>query len=493
MEEITATVSSNIILAKIGIPEKVLNEIREALMMKNPERDKAKKEQIGGWWNIPDYLDLYTEDETNLYIPRGFAGQLKKGFEAYGTEFVFIDNRTVRSVDNDFRIVKTRDYQDEAIRALMDNEQGVWEAPPGAGKTVAVLEAIRRLGQRSLIITDKTNIAEQWRLRARTFLGRDIGLLGDSVWDELDVSVALQQTLWAKREELDARGFFDDWGFVCLDECHHFPANTFTEILGRFSAKYRIGVSGTPYKSPGQDDLIWSTLGPLFHVTNKKTLRAGGWLIKPEVRIWQTGFKTDFWPTHVCDVKNKKCNYKYCTRDTTKARHQNNYSEVMAELVKNEIRNKIIATIVAQELSEGHCVLVLSKRLEHLKTLEKSVLEIIPNAGKYLFQFTGKETTKQRMEIQIRADAGRCVLFSTIADEALDIPRIDRIHLAWPSRNTGTTRQQIGRGERPHSQKKDTIINDYLDNVGPLRGQIADRVNMVYIPEGLTIRGEDLL
>lgn len=492
MNGIVAAVASQIILPKAELPTNILDEIRAALMMKNPARESAQKEQIGGWWNIPEYLDLYSEDETSLFIPRGFANQLVEGFKHYGLELDFADSRTVRPVNYDeYKTIGVRDYQESAINSMLTCEQGVWEAPPGAGKTVGVLEAIRRSGQRALVITDKTNIAEQWRLRAKAFLGADIGLLGNSVWDEMDITVALQQSLWARREQLQSDGWFDQWGFVCLDECHHLPANTFTEILSQFSAKYRIGVSGTPYKQPGQDDLIWNTLGPRLHVTDKHMLRKGGWLIKPEVRVWKTDFSYPFWPTHQFNKETGKCMFKYCTRPASKMRHQNNYSEMMTALVNDDLRNKIIATIVAQELSEGHCILVLSKRLGHLKTLEKYVLDMMPLAGDYLFQFTGKETTKRRMEIQDRAQSGRCVLFSTIADEALDIPRIDRIHLAWPTRNTDTTRQQIGRGERPFpgSSKSDTIINDYLDNVGPLRGQIADRVRNVYIPDGLTIRG----
>lgn len=488
MEIITATVGSQIVLPKKGIPPNILEEICGALLMKNPAQASAKKEQIGGWWNIPDYIQLYSEDEDTVFIPRGFANQLIAGFAHYGLEVEFVDNRSVCPVVFSFKEVPVRDYQELAVASILSAEQGVWEAPPGAGKTVGVLEAIRRVGQRALIITDKTNIAEQWRLRANTFLGGEIGLLGNSVWEEMDVTVALQQTLWSRREQLDEEGWFDKWGFVCLDECHHLPANTFTEVLARFPAQYRIGVSGTPYKAPGQDDLIWTTLGPRFHTTNKQTLRKGKWLIKPEVQVHITGFKADFFPTHQCDTLKQKCMYKYCTRDKKKARHQNNYADVMTLLIKDETRNTLIAKNIAKELRDGHTVLVLSKRLNHLDILKKRVGEISGRTDN-LFDFTGRETTDRRMEVQDRADAGSCALFSTIADEALDIPRLDRVHLAWPGRNTGTTRQQIGRIERPHADKQDAIVNDYLDNVGPLRGQIADRVRDVYIPEGLTIRG----
>lgn len=493
MPKVNIKVDSQLHLTKDEFRADLINEIRDALLMKNPAREKAKKEQIGGWWNIEEHLPLFQETETMLYVPRGFASQLVDGLDHYKYDIAWEDNRTNYSIFDHGTPVDVRDYQDEAVTKMLIAEQGVWEAPPGAGKTVGVLEAIRRSGQRSLVITDKTNIAEQWKLRAKQFLDADIGIIGDGKWDDKAITVALIQTIWSRREELEKDGWFEKWGFVCLDECHHLPANTFTDILSRFTAKYRIGVSGTPYKAPGMEDLVWNTLGPKIHSTDKQLLRKGGWLVKPSVVIWHTEFRYDFWPTHKCDTDKKKCMYKYCDRSEDKARHQNNYSEMMSAIVIDGKRNELIAHNIAIEALEGHCILVLSKRIGHLKELERLVAKYTGRTDN-LFQFTGNQTTKQRMVIQDRAWSGGVVLFSTIADEALDIPRIDRIHLAWPTRNTGTIEQQIGRGERPHPKKKDTIINDYWDRVGPLTGQLRDRVGMVYIPQMLSISGgEDLV
>lgn len=489
--EVKVKVDSVLTLAKDQLGEAIRQEITEALKMKNRARDIAQKEMIGGWWNLPEHIELYTEDELNLYLPRGFANQLVSGLNFYKMEVVFDDHRTNSPMGEVLRAVPTRDYQNVAIDRILLLEQGVWESPPGSGKTVGILEAIRRAGQKALIITDKTNIAEQWRSRADTFLGAELGLCGDGTWRERDITVALQQSLWSKRDELTETKWFDKWGFVCLDECHHLPANTFTEILSRFSAKYRVGVSGTPYKLPGQDDLIWATLGPKIHETPKHLLRKEGWLVKPEVKIWNTGFNYDFWPTHQCDPE-RGCMFAFCTRDKSKRRHQNNYAEVMTALVDDEKRNWLIATNVASEIQQGCCVMILSKRLKHLDTLQDYVRRLL-GTSENLYSFTGRERTSERIEIQAKAELGRCGLFSTIADEALDIPRVDRIHLCWPTRNTDTTRQQIGRSERPHPDKTGAVINDYYDNVGPLKGQIADRVNYVYIPEGLTVHGWEVL
>jgi len=473
-------IDKQIVMIKDKFPESLFEYLRKNVSIKNPARLLAEKEHLYGWWKLDEYIDLWSEDEKHFYIPRGFADQLVLDP---------LDKRIKHYKDySKLSKVDLRDYQLTACDDILNGQQGVWIAPPGAGKTTTILEAIRRSNQRSLIIVDKTNIAEQWRERANTFLNWDIGLIGDGIYDPKDITVVLQQTLWSRKEALEKKGFFNDWGFVVVDECHHVTADTFQQVVSEFSSYYRIGISATPYKAKGYEDVVDIILGPTLHITEKSDLRAKGWLIKPSVKIWSTNFEFDYFSTHKTDGVD--CFVDGCTRDVTKRRHQNNYADVTNALVLDADRNRLIAKNVAKELKKGHCIVVLSKRLKHLDTIARFVA-IEMNSAKWNYAFTGKQTTAERMEIVKRADEGKCVLYSTIADEALDIPRLDRVHLAWPTRNTDLIIQQVGRIERPHPDKKDAIINDYLDDVGPLRSQLKDRAYMVYIKDKLTIDSEE--
>lgn len=477
-----SVVDKQVTLIKKHFPESLLDYLRKYVSFKNPAKEMAQKEHLYNWWKMEDYIDLWSEDEKNFYIPRGFA------FQELRLEGI-LDKRINKHVNyKNLAEVNLRAYQEIACREILEQQQGVWVAPPGAGKTTTTLEAIRRSGQRALIIVDKTNIAEQWRERAQQFLQKDIGLIGDGVYNEQDITVVLQQTLWARKDSLIKKGFFDAWGFVVVDECHHVTADTFQQIISEFSSFYRIGISATPYKSKGYEDIIDMVLGPTFHITKKEILRKEGWLIKPKVKIWSTGFEHDYFSTH--KTNGIDCFVEGCNRDLAKRRHQNNYMDITNALVKDFDRNGLIANNVAGELKQGHCIVVLSKRLKHLQDIADMVTALM-NTSKYNYQFTGKQTTQERMEIVKRADEGKCVLYSTIADEALDIPRLDRVHLAWPTRNTDLIVQQVGRIERPHKDKKDAIINDYLDDVGPLRSQLKERATEVYIKDKLTIEVQD--
>lgn len=475
-------IDKQVTLVKGKFPESLFEYLRKYISFQNPAKHAAKKEHLYGWWKLPDYIDLWSENETNFYVPRGFA------FEELHLEDA-LDKRVKKYVDySHLKKVKLRDYQEKACTAIEERQQGVWIAPPGAGKTTTTLEAIRRTGQKALIIVDKTNIAEQWRERAKQFLDTDIGLIGDGVYNEQDITVVLQQTLWSRKDQLKKKRFFDDWGFVVVDECHHVTSDTYQQVISEFSSFYRIGISATPYKARGYENIVDIILGATIHDTDKNDLRNKGWLIKPKVKIWGTGFEYDYFSTHKTDGVD--CFVDGCTRDVKKRRHQNNYSDITTALVKDWDRNLLIGTNVKNELMEGHCIIVLSRRLEHLNSIAEIVSGLM-GTSKYNYQFTGKQTTQERMEIVKRAEDGKCVLYSTIADEALDIPRLDRVHLAWPTRNTDLIVQQVGRIERPHKDKKDAIINDYLDDVGPLRSQLKERAYNVYIKDKLTIEVED--
>jgi superfamily II DNA or RNA helicase len=129
---------------------------------------------------------------------------------------------------------------------------------------------------------------------------------------------------------------------------------------------------------------------------------------------------------------------------------------------------------------------LVSKRLEHLSILED--LLHVEGFRDPIYKLTGKDSTEDREYAVQALSAAPALLLSTLADEALDIPRLDRIHLPFPQKNTGLITQQVGRVEREHPGKVDAIIFDYVDgNVGPLEKQWKGRRFEVYEPRGYKI------
>jgi DNA excision repair protein ERCC-3 len=71
--------------------------------------------------------------------------------------------------------------------------------------------------------------------------------------------------------------------FTIFDECHHLPANAFSR-LALIKTKYRIGLSATPYREDGRNELIFALTGYPIGL-DWKSLLDSNIVRKPKVRV----------------------------------------------------------------------------------------------------------------------------------------------------------------------------------------------------------------
>lgn len=434
--------------------------------IQNEIKDRAEREHVWGHDSMPERISLAKIDTQDLILPRGFLQTLLSLLQDRDLmkNTQLIDKRNFHHSKVLCSPVQAlRGYQQTAVEKIVDSYQGRIIAPPGRGKTVIALAAIAEVKCPTLIIVEKTHIAQQWIDRAREHISADLGMIGDNKWDEKPISVATIQTLWSRREKLDNENWWHKWSMLFLDEQHHIPANTFLEIVQRFPAKYRVGLSATKGKSKEKDKISELIFGETLYEDTKVN-------VKPEVHTIATDFRFDYHPTRKVGRKVVR----------------NNYQKLVSALVSNQARNSLIANTVTQ--NKDHCNLVLSRRLEHLEILRNMCIDGGIDPAK-CYWLTGEESTETRMAIYEKADSANCVIFSTVADEAVDIPRIDRIYLTFPAKNPETIWQQIGRGTRDHSHKQSgTIVYDFVDhNVPVLHGQYKKRLRGLYQKKELTV------
>ena len=83
---------------------------------------------------------------------------------------------------------------------------------------------------------------------------------------------------------------------------------------------------------------------------------------------------------------------------------------------------------------------------------------------------TGEVKRAVRKELLDRARAGELavIVATSLADEGLDLPRLSRVFLAYPGRARGRTVQRLGRLMRPHAEKTDAALFDFVDRKVPL-------------------------
>lgn len=423
------------------VPDALLRQLTAALTAADPDDPQAVPVCMWG-----------KDHEGQLVMPRGFALKFSKGLAHYGYQPRWIDNR-VRvpiTIGNNLGLdvsMTPRSYQQKAIIRMRDVQQGIYEAPPGSGKTISSAFFIAEIQQRTIILVDKINIANQWRDRLRDALGIECGLIGDDVWDEREVTIALRQTLWAARETLDASGWWSRFGCMMMDECHGISALTVRDLIQRFPAYWRIGVSATPDRHEWMLMISRSIFGEIICRTTDKELEDTGVLVRPRIVAVRTPFVFQ-WKTR--DSKGRRVSGKV------------QWDKMLKELKFDPARNKLFGDLAGKQ--RGHTCLVHTEHKQHAVELAAYALAAgWPDAN--VFFFTGDQDAEERRQIVERASLGDCIIFSTIGKEAMDIPRLDRFFMVFPTKNETAVKQMVGRLKRTHVSKTEApIAYDFFDD-----------------------------
>jgi superfamily II DNA or RNA helicase len=230
--------------------------------------------------------------------------------------------------------------------------------------------------------------------------------------------------------------FVNQFGVVILDESHHCPAKTFGEVVNQFPARYRYALTATPRRSDGLEFLMHAAFGRVLYEIQDSDMDAGQ-TITPSVMVIESA-------SYFSQIDS--------------------YDQMLSGLFQDESRNNLIIENVSREAMNGHSCLILSQRISHINLLSKMLTDRFPTIRTVII--TGKETQAFRQKALADMRSGELqVLFSCkLADEGLDIPRLDRLFLTAPIRSTSRLIQQIGRIKRPFQGKQDAIIFDFLDD-----------------------------
>jgi superfamily II DNA or RNA helicase len=445
-----------------GLSSKWVEGFSRLASFTNEEKIKAVKEMVYGAKHMDDLLTLADVDEQYLHLPRGLKTKLVKLLEESQYEYEFIDQTSYakKPIDISDAPILTEE-QRPAVRAILKHQSGRIIMPTGSGKTVVALSAIANIKRPTLILVDKLHIANQWRDRAWEHIGYNPGIIGDKQWVEKPVCVALLQTLHSRRDEIDDE-WWSKWSVVIHDEQHHIPAETYQEIVQRFPAKYRIGMSATIGKSKAKKKISELVFGPIIYEFKEQK-------IKPEIKVIETSFTFDYEPTQ--EIGGRVI--------------RNNYQALVKALIEDDARNNLIADTIVKEQDQAN--LITSRRLNHLYELRQRVIDLgFPEERCWML--TGKESTEERMEIYKMANEANCAIFSTVADEALDIPRLDRLYLVFPEKNEEGIKQKVGRLTRAHPNKETCLVYDFVDSeIGIIKNQFGHRLRNFYQKEQLTV------
>lgn len=287
-KQLAITIAEQICISKTNLPRVLINFLREELNFINSEF-LIKKRMGMSTYKIERYFKLIESTENNYTMPRGFLGELIK----------FLDDKNIKFTINDKRkkyeevLVKNSralyDYQQEAVKDILVEDNGVLVAPPGAGKTIIGIDIISKLKQPALILVHKKQIYSQWLQRIENFTDipkREIGqICSNKKTIGKKITVAMLQTLSNVDDFIKDLGL-NNIGLVLVDECHHIPAKTFRKVITKLNPYYLYGFTATPKRKNNDEKLIYIFLGKILHtVSNNFGDQIKNKEIKPEKKI----------------------------------------------------------------------------------------------------------------------------------------------------------------------------------------------------------------
>jgi DNA excision repair protein ERCC-3 len=389
--------------------------------------------------------DLIAEQlsPTTLLIPTLNRGLLKQLLVGHGHPVKdlagFIDGDKLDMAVREVRLAGKpwgpRAYQHEAAQAFLagpdnggEGGSGVVVLPCGAGKTIVGIQAMVRLGMRTLILCTNVTALRQWRdeiLDKTTLSEEEVGEFSGERKEVKPVTLTTYQMLtWRKTKDAAFvnMSLFDmeRWGLVIYDEVHLLPAPIFRTVA-QLQAKRRLGLTATLVREDGLEGDVFALIGPKRFDVPWRDLEHQGWIAAAkccEVRV---------------DLATED-RYRYAVADD-----KEKFRMASTNARKAEVAWGII------ERHPGARVLVIGMYVDQLKDLsERWGVPLI----------TGETRQKARDELYARFRTGdlRVLILSRVGNFSVDLPDANvaiQVSGTWGSRQEEA--QRLGRVLRPKS------------------------------------------
>lgn len=448
---IAGTLGATLVVHKAGLPAWFLAQLRHLASLHNPVFYERQKLRLSTY-RTPRFIRCYEEDPRSLVLPRGVLEDVRSAVHANGSRLALSDQRP-RPAKRTFQFTGTlSSLQHAALRPLLQHDCGVLVAPPGAGKTVMACAAAAQRSVPALILVHRKPLLEQWRIQVSSLLGlalTDIGEISSLKQRRTGVvDLAMVQSLRNLSED-DA--LYHDYGLLIVDECHHVPAFSFESIMKRICVRHVLGLTATPYRRDGLQDLITMQCGPVRHKISSRSAMDGAELAL-EIVVRNTAF-------------------------TRPPDPEESIQDVFRALVQDEARVRLVTNDVLMALRQGRRCLVLSEWKEHCRALSTHLTAegITPFVVDGAVKKAVREATLE--EVRALPPDKDLVLIATgqYLGEGFDCPQVDTLLLTFPVSFKGKLIQYLGRIMRSHPGKTVARVYDYADVAVPVLRHMHQR------------------
>ena len=375
--------------------------------------------------------DVTRVNKDILTIPSGRLDLIPNDYE-------IVDKRIQNPVNFTKFKFTLRESQQEVYDLVDDSCMII--ANPSWGKTFMGIAIATKLKQKTLIIVHTKFLMEQWIDEVEKTTGLKAGIVGAGKFDiKSPIVVALFQTLRNKGSQINK-----EFGLIIVDEAHHCPAKVFKSILDKFNARYKIGLTATPWRKDGRHVM----LEDYFSKTEYKPKDENE--LTPKIVIVNSGIKFD--SSSMTPWANK-----------------------ITKLVNDMSYVELVLNLAHAQAKRGFKVLVVSDRTEFLETCA----DVLDNSMCIIGRTDNRDFLGSNKDI--------CFGSIKIFAEGINMPPLSCLILATPTNNKGLLKQLIGRITRPYEGKNQPEVIDIALEGTTGKNQVAQRLNY-YIENGYKVR-----
>lgn len=215
------------------------------------------------------YHPDFREDSDFIYVPNKYF--MKRKNSAF-SNFELLDMRYDKVYPKSKIVsnIELRDKQKKIMVHLLHaikniSETGILKASTGIGKTVMMLYLAYRAKRKTLILVHRESLMQQIidSIEKKGMLDNvRLGIIRGKKIDvkDKDIVIGMIQTALAPRNAK----YLEDFGMLLIDETERIASPKFINAFKACPAKFKIGVSATPFRWDGGKEVLKNNLGRII-------------------------------------------------------------------------------------------------------------------------------------------------------------------------------------------------------------------------------------
>ena len=434
--------------SRVAIEENGIHYHHPQLIGIEGYRKQLRKQNTCALWGLKLYRfsteDCRFKDRIEDDI-RSYLGKDTSGFREAG---LLLERKTELYDHQEISLAQIEERREKGIRAFLI------VLPTAAGKSRIVEEDILKFAAgreqfRALILAPNTNIIADWKER----IDKDLQPLQDRI-DIKTYSYAVRHYHEKTR---------DYYSYIVVDEAHHAVAPMLKRVIQYYAPEFLVGLTATDQR-PDKKRLE-EIFGNYTTELSLQDAMEKGVVARANVYRIETNI----------DLSHVRFNGKdYVNADLEKS-------------VRVTSRNELIVNVLKDYFTEGEA----GKRQGIIfcinKAHTKEMARLLNAAGISAQDYSGDTKHPEKVMQEFKEHKIRFLCACDMISEGWDYPELGILVMARPTLSKVLYLQQIGRGLRRTSIKKNVFVIDVVDEYGAMVRPCSMHAifgNSLYVPFG---------